>query len=223
MPLNRLAGRLGSRSGCSSARGPRGAGLPAAFALAACCFQAATRLAWAALAAASSKVCALWFQVSICACRTGTARCTGSLVQAAMSVPPQEASIRPTGAPRRRCSSLPKNQATAEKSGALAGVATTHLPSPSASGVCAVRPGTVNKRICGWSAAAMALSASRLPFRAKAMFDWPEASQTSPTRTSCTTSWFLPSTVSVSASACAFIGGKFVFQRPSAPVRATTL
>ena len=66
-----------------------------------------------------------------------------------------------------------------------------------ACGSTAVFLGTVNRRIRGWSAAAISSSGRSARLTGHSMFDWPEQIQTSPTRMSLTSTDFGPATVRV--------------------------
>ncbi len=104
-----------------------------------------------------------------------------------MRVPPQVASIRPTGEPSSCFSLRPKNQAAAENrvDRIEAGELRTQLPVTSSAGCAALVLATLNMRTSGRSAPAIASSEPSVgscPFFSPSgfsMFDWPEASHTS--------------------------------------------
>ena len=111
-----------------------------------------------------------------------------ALIHASTGVPPTEQPMIPIGTLVSWNTLRAKNQATAEKSLTVSGEATCQRPSArSVSGMSDKRDGTLKNRILGKFALAISFSISSTPLPTfHSMFDWPEASQTSPKKMSST-------------------------------------
>ena len=146
-------------------------------------------------------------------------RRASSLIQTSIAVPPQLLSMMPTGTPRRRCRSRPKKYPIAVNSPAVSGVAACQPEVFTVSaGVAATLCPTVRWRRSGLLAAAISPAASCAIRTGHSMFDWPEASQTSPTITSRMVTVFFPVTTSSAGSAEAGTAASVTRQRPLASV-----
>src|SRR5258706_1430334 len=90
--------------------------------------------------------------------------------------------------------SRPKKYPTPENPPIVAGLHSVHWPLALACGSRATDFCTVNRRICGYCASAISCSALLQPPRLISMFDWPEQTQTSPTKTFFNVIVFFPAT-----------------------------
>ena len=146
-------------------------------------------------------------------------RRAASLIQTSIAVPPQLLLMMPTGTPRRRCRSRPKKYPIAVNSPAVCGVAACQPDVFTVSaGVAATLCTTVRWRSSGLFAAAISPAAFCARRTGHSMFDWPDASQTSPTTTSRMVTVFFPVTTSSAGSAEAGTAASVTRQRPLASV-----
>jgi hypothetical protein len=143
-------------------------------------------------------------------------------IHASAVLAPNASAMMPTGTLICRCKSRAKKYPTAQNAGAVCGVQTCHSP---VTHICGCKPCRhcrehADERIIGggdFRSAfvtpakyfALPMESSALSDMEKSMFDWPDASHTSPTSTSSSAmgcAVFEPVTVSVRLSADAFIG-----------------